>query len=329
MMVRFTPYIDRIKINGKALRGFNPHVLDYTVYCRDLNAALPEVTVSNSFDRPVVWPVVITSGTANGKPFVKISVFDHTDGKGARTTYRVFFSDAPGLPRPVDSDAPEAVPDNITVNGQPIGFWPGLTSYTLPGIDFASAKIEVAVPDGVERIITRDDAAKTVTVRTENELEAREYMLDFTVPTRNGRPVRIIELDPAAGAKIDAGADAAFLSQGLRTEAAQDEGGGQNIGYTQIGSVARYSVHAPQDCVFKISARVASGQTNALAQLAVDVLIDGQPKTTFIANATGGWQNWVSTKSYTIKFKQGWHTLELRWKSEGLNVGRITLDPVK
>ena len=102
-----------------------------------------------------------------------------------------------------------------------------------------------------------------------------------------------------------------------------------NIGYTQIGSVARYSVHAPQDCVFKISARVASGQTNALAQLAVDVLIDGQLKTTFIANATGGWQNWVTTKSYTIKFKQGWHTLELRWKSEGLNVGRITLDPVK
>ena len=74
---------------------------------------------------------------------------------------------------------------------------------------------------------------------------------------------------------------------------------------------------------------MASGQTNALAQLAVEVLIDGQLKTTFYANATGGWQNWVSTKSYTIKFKQGWHTLELRWKSEGLNVGRITLTPVK
>ncbi len=330
MMVRFTPYIDGIKINGKALRGFNPHVLDYTVYCRDLNAALSEVTVSASFNRPpVVRPVVIASGSANGKPFVKISVFDHTDGKGARTTYRVFFSDAAGLPRSIDSDAPEAVPGNITVNGQPIGFRPGLTSYNLPGIDFAGAKIEVAVPDGVEKKITRDDAAKTVTVRTENDLEAREYTLDFKAPARNGRPVRIIELDPAAGAKIDAGADAAYLSQGLRTEPAQDEGGGQNIGYTQIGSTARYSVHAAQDCKFDISARVASGQANTLAQLAVEVLIDGEIAATFNANATGGWQNWVTTKSYPVEFKQGWHTLELRWKSEGLNVGRITLAPVK
>ena len=59
------------------------------------------------------------------------------------------------------------------------------------------------------------------------------------------------------------------------------------------------------------------------------MLFRSQLKTTFIANATGGWQNWVTTKSYTIKFKQGWHTLELRWKSDGLNVSRIILDPAK
>ena len=316
------PHLRGILVNGKWLRGFDSRVLDYTVFCR-ASGELPTITPEPSVVNGV--KTTVSKLSAGGKEFYRITA---TSELGT-LTYRVFFSDAPGLPRPVDSDAPEAVPDNITVNGQPIGFWPGLTSYTLPGIDFASAKIEVAVPDGVEKIITCDDTAKTVTVRTENDLEAREYTLDFKVPTRNGRPVRIIELDPAAGAKIDAGADAAFLSQGLRTEAAQDEGGGQNIGYTQIGSVARYSVHAPQDCVFKISARVASGQANTLAQLAVEVLIDGQLKTTFYANATGGWQNWVSTKSYTIKFKQGWHTLELRWKSEGLNVGRITLTPVK
>ncbi len=316
------PHLRGILVNGKWLRGFDSRVLDYTVFCRaagELPTITPEPSVVNGVK------TTVSKLSAGGKEFYRITA---TSELGT-LTYRVFFSDAPGLPRSVDSDAPEAVPDNITVNGQPIGFRPGLTSYNLPGIDFADAKIEVAAPAGVEKKITRDDAAKTVTVRTENDLEAREYTLDFKVPTRNGRPVRIIELDPAAGAKIDAGADAAFLSQGLRTEPAQDEGGGQNIGYTQIGSTARYSVHAPQDCKFDISARVASGQTNTLAQLAVEVLIDGEIAATFNANATGGWQNWVSTKSYPVEFKQGWHTLELRWKSEGLNVGRITLAPVK
>ena len=78
-----------------------------------------------------------------------------------------------------------------------------------------------------------------------------------------------------------------------------------------------------------MSARVASGQANTLAQLALELYLDGEIAATFNANATGGDQKWVSTKSYPVEFKQGWHSLELRWKSDGLNVSRINLTPVQ
>ena len=96
-----------------------------------------------------------------------------------------------------------------------------------------------------------------------------------------------------------------------------------------VGSVARYAVHCTKDGKYAISLRVASGQANTLAQLAIELYLDGEIAATFNANATGGDQNWVSTKSYPVEFKQGFHTLELRWKSDGLNVSRINLTSVK
>ena len=93
--------------------------------------------------------------------------------------------------------------------------------------------------------------------------------------------------------------------------------------------MARYSIHAAKDGKYSVSTRVASGQTNALAQLALELYVDGELAATFNANATGGYQNWVATKSYDVEIPQGWHSLELRWKSDGLNVSRIILDPAK
>ena len=74
---------------------------------------------------------------------------------------------------------------------------------------------------------------------------------------------------------------------------------------------------------------MASGQANTLAQLSLELYVDGKIAATFNANATGGDQKWVSTKSYPVEFKQGWHSLELRWKSDGLNVSSLTLTPAK
>ena len=132
-----------------------------------------------------------------------------------------------------------------------------------------------------------------------------------------------------------------FLSQGLRTEDSQkelpeereelqeDDESDYAIFNATVGSVARYAVHCAKDRKYEVSLRVASGQTNTLAQLAIELYLDGEIAATFNANATGGDQNWVSTKSYPVEFKQGFHTLELRWKSDGLNVSRINLQPVE
>ena len=216
-------------------------------------------------------------------------------------------------------------PTDITVNGEKIGFHPAVTAYYLPGVNFASAKIEVTTPAGVEKTITKNDALKTVTIRTGSGADARKYTIDFSAII-----ARIIDPDPASGAKINAGADAAFITaESFRLEASQDEGGGQAIFNTSVGSVAHYLVHASKDGKFDVSARVASGQANTLAQLSLELYVDGEIAATFNANATGDDQKWVSTKSYPVEFKQGWHSLELRWKSDGLNVSSIILTPAK
>ena len=215
-------------------------------------------------------------------------------------------------------------PTDITVNGEKIGFNPAVTTYYLPGIDFATAKIEVTTPAGVEKKITKNDALKIATIRTGSGADAREYTIDFSAII-----VRIIDPDPASGAKINVGADAAFITESFRLEASQDEGGGQAIFNASVGSVAHYVVHASKDGKFDVSARVASGQANTLAQLSLELYVDGEITATFNATSTGGDQKWVSTKSYPVEFKPGWHSLELRWKSDGLNVSSLTLTPAK
>ena len=74
---------------------------------------------------------------------------------------------------------------------------------------------------------------------------------------------------------------------------------------------------------------MASGQANALAQLAIELYVDGEIAATFNTNATGGDLKWVKTNSYDVEIPQGWHTLEFRWKSDGLNVSRILIAPAK
>ena len=237
-------------------------------------------------------------------------------------------------------------PTDITVNGEKIWFNPAVTNYYLPGIDFAAAKIEVATPAGVEKKITRNDVTKTVIVTAGTGPDARSYTIDFNAVS-NGRPIQFIELDKieiplgAFMSIMAGGRSAIFLSQGLRTEDSQkelpeereelqeDDESDYAIFNATVGSVARYAVHCAKDRKYAVSLCVASGQTNTLAQLAIELYLDGEIAATFNANATGGWQNWVTTKSYPVEFKQGFHTLELRWKSEGLNVSRINLRPVE
>ena len=229
-------------------------------------------------------------------------------------------------------------PTDITVNGEKIGFNPAVTTYYLPGIDFAAAKVEVTTPAGVEKSVTKNDATKTVIVTAGTGPDARMYTINFNDHRNDGRihyfPVKVIDLDNRTFDSRNTGRYAVFLSQGLRIGTSYDnlwpiEDVDLAIFDATVGSVARYAVHCAKDRKFEVSLRVASGQTNTLAQLAIELYLDGEIAATFNANATGGDQNWVSTKSYPVEFKQGFHTLELRWKSDGLNVSRINLQPVE
>ena len=98
---------------------------------------------------------------------------------------------------------------------------------------------------------------------------------------------------------------------------------------TTVGSVARYTIHNAKAGKYAVTLSVASGQANALAQLAIELYVDGEIAATFNTNATGGDLKWVKTNSYDVEIPQGWHTLEFRWKSDGLNVSRILIAPAK
>ena len=235
-------------------------------------------------------------------------------------------------------------PTDITVNGEKIGFNPAVTAYYLPGVDFATAKIEVATPAGVEKKITGDNTVKVVTIQTGSGADAREYTIDFNAVS-NGRPVGVIELDkieipPGAIMSIMVAESATFLSQGLRTKDSQKVLSGSQNGVpindsdhaifdATVGSVARYAVHCTKDGKYAVSLRVASGQANTLAQLAIELYLDGEIAATFNATSTGDDHKWIDTMHYPVEFKQGFHTLEFRWKSDGLNMSRFIITPAK
>ena len=154
------------------------------------------------------------------------------------------------------------------------------------------------------------------------------------MPVSNGRPVSAIRLDrldpaqPNVGVRIDA-RGAVFLSQGLRTEPSQDDYNTTAIVNTTVGSVVRYAIHNTKAGKYAVTLSVASGQANTLAQLALEMYLDGEIAATFNANATGGDHKWVKTNSYDVEIPLGWHTLEFRWKSDGLNMSRILIAPAK
>jgi len=102
-----------------------------------------------------------------------------------------------------------------------------------------------------------------------------------------------------------------FHQSGVQLETTSDDGGGQNIGYLDIGDYLEYKVEIKQEGSYDLHYRVAS--LNASGGLRV-MLIDeqGTEKTidTPRFSATGGWQNWQTFTSQ-IELIPGFYTLRI------------------
>ena len=107
---------------------------------------------------------------------------------------------------------------------------------------------------------------------------------------------------------------------GVQLENTSDVGGGQNIGYLDVGDYCDYYINVQQGGSYIVSYRTASESAGGGVQLE---LIDpaGNPSVIHTVNfpATGDWQTWTST-TRSVYLQAGHHHLRLRITKSQFNI---------
>jgi hypothetical protein len=109
---------------------------------------------------------------------------------------------------------------------------------------------------------------------------------------------------------------------GVQTEATADEGGGEDVGYTDAGDYMDYNIIVPANGTYTIALRIASAVDNGEIQL----MIDGEALTiaNIIVPNTGGWQVW-QTISTSLALTEGNHVLRLLTVAAGYNINWLNI----
>ena len=82
----------------------------------------------------------------------------------------------------------------------------------------------------------------------------------------------------------------------VRAEDTSDEGGGENLGYCNQGSLTEYKINVTTAGTYNVKARVASNDGTG----AFSIYVDNQKIATYRAVNTGGWQVWTTTDAQEI-----------------------------
>jgi endoglucanase len=99
---------------------------------------------------------------------------------------------------------------------------------------------------------------------------------------------------------------------GMALEDSNDEGGGKNLGYTNPGDYADYSIYVPNSGDYGISLRVASlFSAGKIGLYSVDKNEIETELTIINTVITGGWQNW-QTVTNSMFIEEGPHTLRMK-----------------
>ena len=113
---------------------------------------------------------------------------------------------------------------------------------------------------------------------------------------------------------------------GMALEDTTDEGGGQNLGYTDAGDYADYSVFVPETANYGIKFRVASLFSEG--QIGLYTVDENDVETELIVLTTpitGGWQTW-ETVADNLTIEKGVHTLRMRILAGGFNFNWMEFD---
>lgn len=112
---------------------------------------------------------------------------------------------------------------------------------------------------------------------------------------------------------------------GLQTEDTSDDGGGQNIGYTDPGDYADYLIHVTETAKFTFIARAAS-QSSA-GKIGIFLVNADESETELLTldlPVTGGWQNWQNVFG-TLDLSKGHYTLRMKVLTGGFNLNYMEI----
>ena len=113
--------------------------------------------------------------------------------------------------------------------------------------------------------------------------------------------------------------------EGMGLEDTSDEGGGQNLGYTDPGDYADYSIFVPQTGLYGIKLRIAGFSQGQIGLYTVD---ENAVETELIVMntvITNGWQTW-ETIADNLTIEKGIHTLRMRILTGGFNFNWMEFD---
>ena len=115
------------------------------------------------------------------------------------------------------------------------------------------------------------------------------------------------------------------VMEGMGLEDTTDEGGGQNLGYTDPGDYADYSIFVPETGLYGIKFRVAGFNQG---QIGLYTVGENDVETELIVVntvVTNGWQIW-ETVSDNVFIEKGVHKLRMKILSGGFNFNWMEFD---
>jgi len=112
-----------------------------------------------------------------------------------------------------------------------------------------------------------------------------------------------------------------YRRRGTGLQATTDVGGGQNVGYTDLGTWNEYLVNISTTGNYTFKFRVASNVAGGNFDIKLDDVLIKSNVT--IAN-TGGWQTWADYDVTGIALTAGEHLLKFEFKTTGTNMNYFT-----
>jgi beta-glucanase (GH16 family) len=113
--------------------------------------------------------------------------------------------------------------------------------------------------------------------------------------------------------------------EGIQTQTTTDTGGGENVGWTDMGDSLTYVLDVETAGTYRLTYRVASESTGGRFLLKLNEA-DTIDDVTFAA--TGGWQNWVDVTGDTFVLEAGTHVFTIYFQSAGTNLNYFDVERV-